>query len=133
MKINKLLIALFVLFGFVANIDAQKETTIFQDVVVEAMNQGNSNKLSQHMNHNVELIVDNKKNIYSKQQAVGILANFFKTNPVKKFSLTHNSDKKSSSFFIGSLETTKGNYRIYFLTREVNKTTLIQQIRIETE
>ncbi len=130
-KIN-LLITLIVFLGFTPMAWGQEQSPI-QNAIVESMRQGNASKISQYLNKNVELIIANKKDIYSKQQAVGILNDFFKTNPVKNFNLAHNSGKSASSFMIGSLSTTKGNFRVYILTRNVNNTTLIQQIRIETE
>ncbi len=101
--------------------------------VVAAINSGDANKLSLHLNDNVELVISGKNNVYSKKQATGILSDFFKKNPVKSFTVTHQSNKAAASFVIGKLNTSNGDYRIYILTRKSKKDILIQQLRIENE
>ncbi|MGL4292640.1 MAG: DUF4783 domain-containing protein [Bacteroidales bacterium] len=59
------------------------------------------------------------------------LDRFFKTNAPAGFEIAHKSDKGDSGFLIGTLNTTKGKYRVHLLMRKTNNKYLIHQIRIE--
>ncbi len=123
------ILALFVAFGHTA----QAQTTGVPNEVVEALKVGDSNKLSAYLNNNVELVIGKTNDVYSKQQAVGIIADFFRKNTVSGFNVLHSGNKEAASFIIGLLKTSTGNYRVYVLTRKTGGKTLIQQLRIETE
>ena len=99
--------------------------------IITALNKGDAGKLSALLNTNVELVIGNKNDVFSKQQATGIIADFFKTNKVASFQLLHKGNKEAASFAIGEIKTNTGNYRIYVLTRKVGNQSLIQQLRIE--
>lgn len=101
--------------------------------VTAALNTGDANKLSVYLNANVELVIGNQNDVYSKQQVVGIVADFFRKNKVNGFQVLHSGNKEAASFMIGTLKTSTGNYRVYVLTRRTDGKQLIQQLRIETE
>jgi hypothetical protein len=93
--------------------------------------EGDAGKLSAYLNTNVELVVGNKNDVFSKQQASGIITDFFRTNKVSSFQLLHKGNKEATSFAIGEIKTNTGNYRVYVLTRKSGNQTVIQQLRIE--
>lgn len=95
--------------------------------IISALNEGNASDLSGYLNDNVELVIDNKNDVFSKQQATGIVTDFFRKNRVNSFQLLHKGNKDAASFAIGTLKTTSGNFRVYVLTRKNE----IQQLRIE--
>ncbi|MDR3651713.1 MAG: DUF4783 domain-containing protein [Paludibacter sp.] len=95
--------------------------------IITGLNDGNAGQLSGYLNSNVELVIDNKNDVFSKQQANGIIADFFRKNHVTGFQLLHNGNKDAASFVIGTLRTSSGNFRVYVLTRKNE----IQQLRIE--
>jgi len=99
--------------------------------IITAIDNGDAGKLSAYLNSNVELVIGNKNDVYSKQQASGIIADFFRTNKVASFQLLHKGNKEAASFAIGELKTNTGLYRVYVLTRKVGNQTVIQQLRIE--
>ena len=72
-----------------------------------------------------------KNDVFSKQQASGIITDFFRTNKVSSFQLLHKGNKEATSFAIGEIKTNTGNYRVYVLTRKSGNQTVIQQLRIE--
>ena len=109
------------------------QRTGFPAEIVTALNTGDAAKLTSYLNDNVELVVSSKNDVYSKQQAVGIITDFFRKNKVNSFQLLHNGNKEAASFIIGSLKTSTGNYRVYVLTRKISGKQLIQQLRIESE
>lgn len=107
------------------NVDVPNEITA-------ALNSGDANKLSNWLNSNVELVIGDKNDVYSKQQAIGIISDFFRNNPVQGFQVLHKGNREAASFVIGTLKTSTGNYRVYVLTRRTGKQSLIQQLRIES-
>jgi len=125
MKKIKFFLLLSSLLLVVPLIEAQ--STEVSAEIISALNDGNSSQLSAYLNANVELVIDNKNDVFSKQQASGIIADFFRKNHVNSFQLLHKGNKDLASFAIGMLKTSDGNYRVYVLTRKNE----IQQLRIE--
>ena len=95
--------------------------------IVAGFNSGYSDAIAEHLNDNVELVIKNANNVFTKQQTKTILTDFFKKNPPLRFSIMHRGDKENAQFVIGNLETTNGTYRVYFLIKK----NLVQQLRIE--
>ena len=95
--------------------------------IVVALNIGDASQLSNYLNTNVELFIENKNDVFSKSQANQIVADFFRKNRVSSFILLHKGNKDAASFVIGTLKTATGNFRLYVLTRKNE----IQQLRIE--
>lgn len=131
MKTIKIYAFLFMLAAFGQPAMAQNPGVPHE--VVAALNTGDANKLAPHFNNNVEFIIGNTNDVYSKQQAVVILSDFFKKNKVSGFSVSHRGDKDNANFIIGTLKTSTGTYRVYVFTRKTEGKALIQQLRIETE
>lgn len=125
MKNFKFFLLLSSLFLVILVIEAQSSEVPSE--IISALNDGNSSQLSGYLNANVELVIDNRNDVFSKQQASGIIADFFRKNHVNSFQLLHKGNKDLASFAIGMLKTSDGNYRVYLLTRKNE----IQQLRIE--
>lgn len=130
MKPLKIISLFLFMLNFGYNSSAQTSSGIPNELIT-AITQGDANRLSLYLGTNVELVINNKNDVYSKQQAVKIFADFFKENPVKSFQILHSSAKEASGFAIGRLETSKGLHRVYILTRKSKDKSLIQQLRIE--
>ena len=125
MKTFKLFLLCISLFMVVPFVKAQSAEIPYE--IISALNEGNSGLLSSYLNSNVELVIDNKNDVFSKQQASGIISDFLRKNRVSSFQLLHKGNKDLASFAIGTLKTSNGNYRLYVLTRKNE----IQQLRIE--
>ena len=114
-------------------------SSVFAQVPKDIMNSldtGDAKLLSGHFNQNVELVVLDNDNVYSKAQAQQIVNNFFKSFPPVKehaFSVIHNGGKEGAKYVIGKLKTTKGNFRIYFLLKKNGTKEYIHQLRIEKQ
>ena len=120
------LILIFVTsFGFAQASDVPNDIT-------QALNNGDAARLSAQFNTNVELVIGKINDVLSKQQATGIISDFFKKNKVTSFVVLHNGKNESSGFTIGTLKTNNGDFRVYILTRKSGSQTLIQQLRLET-
>lgn len=104
------------------------------DDIASAIRSGNPKNISKFFIENIDLKVIEQEDVYSKQQAEMILKDFFSKHAVKSFSVAHKSEPKNGSqYVIGTLETSNGKFRTYFLIKPVGTQTLIQQFRIETE
>jgi hypothetical protein len=125
MKTIKLFLLCTCLFCASPLVDAQN-SEVSTDII-SALNNGDASKLSSRLNANVELVIENKNDVFSRQQAAGIIADFFRKNPVSSFQLLHKGNKDAASFAIGILKTSSGSFRVYVLTRKNE----IQQLRIE--
>ncbi|MCX6276908.1 MAG: DUF4783 domain-containing protein [Bacteroidetes bacterium] len=107
----------------------QEETA---NKVASAIQAGNAQDVSKYFNAMIDLTVPGYDDIYSKAQAGQILKEFFSQNPVKNFKITkQGSSPDGSQYTIGSLETSKKTYRIYFLVKVVGGLNLVQQFQIQ--
>jgi len=99
--------------------------------ILTAFKKGNSTLLSQYFNSSIELTIENNDNFYSKNQAEQILKDFFNKNSIISFNITHQGEKNDAIFFIGSLNTNKGTYRVTAYLKFSKNQKLIHQLRIE--
>ncbi len=126
---NRVLIVLTWAFFCVALTGATSADDI-PEGIIESFNKGNSRELARHFNNNVELVVLDNEDIYSKSQAELILRNFFSVNTPVKFELLHHGGKESK-FGIGNLETKNGIFMVYFLLKPRDGVQMINLLRIE--
>jgi hypothetical protein len=124
----KFLILIFGLFFFASAAFAQ----IPDDIVLSIQN-GNHDKLASYFNQNVELVVQEHDDVYSKSQAQQIVAEFFKANKPKQFTIIHQGGKEGARYAIGSLITNTGTFRVYFLLKNTDENSYIHQLRIEKQ
>jgi uncharacterized protein DUF4783 len=104
------------------------------DDIAAAIRSGNPKNISKFFIDNIDLKVIEQEDVYSKQQAEMILKDFFTKHAVKAYTVAHKSQPKAGSqYVIGTLETSNGKFRTYFLIKTAGAQTLIQQFRIETE
>ncbi len=126
----------FFLLGFAllvgsANINAQ--TTVVPAEISLAFKAGNVQELSAYLNKTVELVLPGKEDFYEKSVAENILRDFFKEYKTIDFVIKHQSGKNDAYYAIGSLRTSKGSFRVYFLIKKVDSKPLIHQLRIEKD
>ena len=103
------------------------------DGIVVSIQNGNDVSLAAFFNENVELVVESHDDVYSKSQAQQIVAEFFKSNKPKQFSIIHQGGKEDARYAIGSLVTSTGTFRVYFLLKNKNNNSYIHQLRIEKQ
>jgi len=126
--LNILLLPTLLLMGFSA-FSGQEETA---NLVTSAIQSGNAQEVSKYFNAMVDLTVPGYDDTYSKAQAGQILKEFFSQNPVKTLKINkQGSSPDGSQYTIGSLETNKKTYRIYFLIKTVGGQNLVQQFQIQ--
>ena len=103
------------------------------DEVILSLKTGNASTLSNYFNDNIELVVLEKDDVYSKDQAKQIVANFFSANTAQRFAIIHQGGKEGARYAIENLTTQSGVYRVYFLLKEKGSQVYIHQLRIEKQ
>ena len=88
-------------------------------LLFDAFKNADANAISTYFNDNIEMTLPNAQNFFTKSQARGILADFFKKNQVLDFTVLHTGNKENSAFTIGNLKTVNGIYRVSFFARKV--------------
>lgn len=125
---KKLIFLLFGVFALTGFVQAQ-----IPDEIVISIQTGNDVSLASFFNENVELVVQTHDDVYSKSQAQQIVAEFFKANKPKQFSIIHQGGKDDARYAIGSLTTNTGIFRVYFLLKTKDNKSYIHQLRIEKQ
>ncbi len=103
------------------------------DEVVLSLKTGNASSLSEYFNQNIEMVVLEQDDVYSKAQAQQIVTNFFNQYKAQGFSIIHQGGKEGAKYAIGNLTTNKGTFRVYFLLKNDGNKSYIHQLRIEKQ
>jgi hypothetical protein len=103
------------------------------DEVVLSLQTGNAKVLASYFNQNVELVILDNDNIYSKAQAEQIVSNFFSRYQPTRFTELHNRGKEGAHLVIGTLTTKQETFRVYFLMKKTGGKDIIHQLRIEKQ
>lgn len=130
-ELKKLLFTLFFISGFIV-ISNQIKAQV-PDEIIQSLKTGNSKTLSEYFNQNVEMVVLENDNVYSKSQAQQIVSKFFSNNSPENFTVIHQGGKEGAQYVIGNLTTNKGNFRVYFLLKKNDGKDYIHQLRIEEQ
>src|SRR5690554_6267672 len=76
--------------------------------IIISLKSGNAKILSEFFNQNVELVVPDSDNVYSKAQAQQIVGNFFSIYTPVSFSIIHQGGKEGAKYVIGNMGTKTG-------------------------
>ncbi len=120
-----LIIWAFMLYSL--NMNAQ---TMFPEGLRNAFVTGNSEKISTYFGRNVELMLLDKGDVYSKAQAQLIISNFFNSHIPQSFSIESESSDENTYYAVALLETRKNNFRIFIAYRGSKKKLFINQLII---
>jgi len=112
------------------SLDAQDQSKIPAGIY-SAFKAGNVSDLSRYINSTVELLLLEKEDFYKKNVAETILKDFFTEYKPKDFVVRHEGGQNEAHYAYCILKTEKGDFRVYFLLKKVEKELLIHQIRIE--
>ena len=94
---------------------------------------GNAEELAKHFYNNIELIILEEEDVYSRSQAEQIVRKFFLDHKPTGFKIIHQGGMESSRYAIGSLTTAGTTYRVYILIKKQDGEPLIHQLRIEED
>ncbi|MCA1752431.1 MAG: DUF4783 domain-containing protein [Cryomorphaceae bacterium] len=105
-----------------------------RDQVSLAVKSGNAKALAAYFTPGVNLTVDQKEDVYSREQAEVIMNRFFTNHLPSGFDIRHEGKSKlDDHFYIGDLTTGNGNYRVTFFMKKEEEGFKIRQLRIEPE
>ena len=99
--------------------------------VITAFKRGSSQELSKYMGDKVTLVLQGSSANVDKKKATAMMQEFFTENKVNAFDVNHQGKRDESSFIIGTLATTRGNFRVNCFLKKVQNQYLIHQIRID--
>lgn len=123
--------SLMLLFFSIAAI-SQVSGQIPDDIIL-GLKTDNAKMLGSFFNQNVELVILENDNVYSKAQAEQIVNSFFVRHQPEKFSVIHQGGKEGAQYVIGNLTTRQGSFRVYFLIKRNTGKEIIHQLRIEKQ
>lgn len=100
--------------------------------ITNSLKVGDVKSFSQHFDTNLELTILDNEAIYSKEQIVTILKDFFSKNKPSAYTLIHKGNSGNGAYFqIGELFTSTDKFRTYLYAKNINGRFLIQEFRIE--
>jgi hypothetical protein len=104
------------------------------DNIAADIRKGDVSGLSKYFSGNVEINIKDAQNSYSKSQAEAVLKNFFSIHAPKSFTIIHQGQSpEGAKYFIGTLSTSAGTYRTYIYAKQINTSSIIQEIRFEAQ
>ena len=123
-----MMVPLILCMGFISA--AGPEETATQ--VAAAIQSGNAADVAKFFNAMVDLTLPGYDDTYSKAQAGQIMKEFFSQNTVKSFKVTRQgSSPDGSQYSIGSLDTGKKVFRVYFLIKTAAGQNLVHQLQMQ--
>lgn len=101
--------------------------------ITKALRSGDATTLASFFAEDVELAVMEDEDMYAKDEAEKLLADFFSQNKPKSFSQVHKGTSRGedSHYVIGDLVAGSKTYRIYIYLKEIGDTYQIEELRIE--
>lgn len=120
-----------ILILFIVILSQAGFSQLIPEGIIHAFEKGDAKELSIYLNSNVELKVLEEVHITSKNQAVRILQDFFKSHPTKSFLVAYEESKKDSRYGLGTLETKKGTFKVNLYFMENGKERLIYYLSLE--
>jgi len=126
-----LYILLWQLIPFTPTLAIQTEG--IPEKIILSVRAGNAGELARYFYSNIELVILEKEDVYSKTQAEHILRKFFTDHHPTSFEIIFEGGKETPRYAIGSLTTSNGDFRVYFLIKDQDGSPLIHQLRIEQE
>lgn len=104
------------------------------DKTAELFRQGNVRELAKGFSSSVDITVLGEENIYSADEAVPVLDDFFKKNHPHSVRMLHRiTSNPNYRYGVFILETDNGAYRVAVNLRKAKEQFEITEIRIETE
>jgi hypothetical protein len=129
----RIILAVIITVALSASSYVSAQSVDIPDEITLAFKAGNVDVLSKYLNSTVELALLDKEDFYTRKIAEGILKDFFRDHPTSDFVIKHKGGRAESAYAIGTLRTRNGNFRVYFLLKNIESKPLIHQLRIEKD
>ena len=123
-----------IIFGIFLTVSMTALAFPIADEIAAALKTGNAEEIAKYFSESVDLSIPENEGVFSKVQAQLILKTFFSKHQPSNFKQVHQGDSKNNSHYsIGNLTTTNGTFRTYILYKEINNSTVIVELRIESD
>jgi len=133
MNFNKSFFALVFVFSCLYSHKSQAQKDVIAEVR-ETIKAGSAKELSKFLNQNVDVMIDEQLQTYSKAQAEFVLRDFFKEHPAAEFNIIHHgSSKGGQPFAIGLYKSGSETYRVFMKIKNENGQQLVHEIRFSKE
>lgn len=99
--------------------------------LVNAFKKGSAQDLLPFLGNQVEVTIQSRTQNCNRTGAQQAMATFFTSNKVSAFSVNHQGKRDDSGFFVGTLNTSNGPFRVNCFFKKGGNQTLIHQIRID--
>ena len=126
-KIKGSIIVLLLMLAQTFSMHAQSN---FPEGLKTAFKLGNSEQLANYFGNNIELMLLDKGDVYSKAQAQQIIQNFFTNNKPKTFIIENESFEQNTHFTIALLTTKTNRYRVFISYQNKKQKTIVNQLFI---
>lgn len=105
------------------------------NAIIGAIQKGDIYTLSQFLDNEVELVINDEDGTYNKSQATNIIQDFFNKEKPSVCSITNtgSSRNQGSYYCIGKLIAGGKNYRVNLFFKEKGGKYMIQEMRIEED
>ncbi len=133
MKAFKKTVFLPLMLVVIALLAVNQANAQIPDDIILSMKSGNAKVLSGYFNQNVELVILENDDVYSKAQAEQIVTSFFVRYQPERFQVIYQGGKEGAQYVIGTLTTKQGVFRVYFLLKKSTGKDIIHQLRIEKQ
>ena len=100
--------------------------------IYTGLKSGNAKLVASYFNENIELVIVDKEMVCSQAQGEQILKDFFTRYKPIDFAITHQGSD-DSSYAIGKMQTSNGNFRVYYLMRVKGGKYQIVQLKIDKD
>lgn len=94
-----------------------------------------SESITPYLDKRVELTIADYSGMVSSTEAARRLSEFYSQKKPSRYKTNHDAQSKGeeTQYFIGSLSTSTGSYRMYFFLKSKGSQWLIQELRIEKD
>jgi len=133
MNLNKSFFALVLVIFSLSGLQAQEQKDVIGQVR-ETIKAGSAKELSRFLNQNVDVMIEEQLQTYSKAQAEFVLRDFFKVHPPSEFNIIHHgSSKGGQPFAIGLYKSGSETYRVFMKIKSDGGQQLVHEIRFSKE
>ncbi len=115
----------------VLTVSASDDPSLIPEGISVSVEDGDCKELAKFFNNNIELVIIDSEDVYSKSQAELIMKDFFSKYPPDDFDILHEGGREASRYAIGKLVSGDNVFRVYFLLNKVEDELKIHQMRIE--
>jgi len=122
----------FLLSGILVCFAVLAQSQTMTPDVAAGLKTGNVNLINKYLAKSVDISILNTSKTCSSTEASAELSKFFQANAAKDFAAIHNGERTGSSYVIGKLTTSTGDFRVTYYAKKIETGDYrINQIKIE--